>query len=208
MKKIFLSSAIIFAVAAIIIGATGAYFNDTEESNGNTFTAGKLDLIVNVDGETMTSPIFDYADIKPGDSDLKKFDITVDDNDACGFATITFKTDADNDCTEPELGDEPGCTADGDGELNDAMMFTIYNEAGIAIASGKFTGGGEYSLGQLDGGQIYKYSVGWSLPADVDNSVQTDSFSGDLVIDAQQKRNQYPNGCPPMGEYENNQPGV
>ncbi|MDP1884283.1 MAG: TasA family protein [Candidatus Moranbacteria bacterium] len=205
MKKIFLSSAIIFAAAAIIIGATGAYFNDTEESNGNTFTAGKLDLIVNVNGETMVSPIFDYDDIKPGDSDLKKFDITVEDNNACGFAEITFQTDTDNDCTEPELKDEPGCVADVDGELNDEMIFTIYDEGGTAITSGKFTEGGIYSLGELVGSQTYKYAVGWNLPSTVNNSVQTDSFSGDLVIDAQQERNQYPDGCPTIGEY--NQPG-
>lgn len=43
-KKIILSLSMIVAVAAIVIGATGAFFNDTEQSNGNTFTAGEVDL--------------------------------------------------------------------------------------------------------------------------------------------------------------------
>lgn len=46
MKKILLSLAIIAVVAAIGIGATVAYFSDTEASIGNTITAGKLELMV------------------------------------------------------------------------------------------------------------------------------------------------------------------
>ena len=46
MKKIILSLSIVVAVAAIVVGATTAYFSDTEESVGNTFTAGALDLKV------------------------------------------------------------------------------------------------------------------------------------------------------------------
>jgi len=44
MNKILLSLAIIAVVAAIGIGATVAYFSDTEASIGNTFTAGELDI--------------------------------------------------------------------------------------------------------------------------------------------------------------------
>ncbi len=44
MKKIIFSLAIIAAIGAIVVGATTAYFSDTETSTGNTFTAGNLDL--------------------------------------------------------------------------------------------------------------------------------------------------------------------
>ena len=44
MKKILISSSIIAVAAAVVIGATTAYFSDTETSTGNTFTAGTLDL--------------------------------------------------------------------------------------------------------------------------------------------------------------------
>lgn len=45
-KRIILSVGMIVFVAAIAIGATGAFFSDTETSTGNTFTAGALDLRV------------------------------------------------------------------------------------------------------------------------------------------------------------------
>jgi len=44
MKKIILSLAIIAVVGAIVVGATTAFFSDTETSTGNTFTAGAIDL--------------------------------------------------------------------------------------------------------------------------------------------------------------------
>ena len=44
MKKIIISLSMIAAVAAIAVGATTAFFSDTETSTGNTFTAGAIDL--------------------------------------------------------------------------------------------------------------------------------------------------------------------
>ncbi|HPN96836.1 MAG TPA: TasA family protein [Candidatus Moranbacteria bacterium] len=44
MKNITKSLVMIAAVAALAIGGTVAYFSDTEESTGNTFTAGQLIL--------------------------------------------------------------------------------------------------------------------------------------------------------------------
>lgn len=41
-----MSLAMIVAVGAIVVGATGAFFSDTETSTGNTFTAGAIDLTV------------------------------------------------------------------------------------------------------------------------------------------------------------------
>jgi len=46
MKKILISLAVIGVVAAVVVGATVAYFNDTEISTGNIFVAGDLDLKV------------------------------------------------------------------------------------------------------------------------------------------------------------------
>lgn len=46
MKKIIVSLSMIAAVAAIAVGATTAFFSDTETSTGNTFTAGAIDLKV------------------------------------------------------------------------------------------------------------------------------------------------------------------
>ena len=46
MKKVIISLSIIAAAAAIAVGATTAFFSDTETSTGNTFTAGSIDLTV------------------------------------------------------------------------------------------------------------------------------------------------------------------
>lgn len=201
MKKIFLSSAIIFAAAAIVIGATSALFHDTETSNGNTFTASQLDLVVNAENEagvmvSMTDKVFDEAGLVPGDSGEKDFEIRVDGAAACGTAKVVF-TSEDNTCTEPESEAEEGCDPSGEGELDDAMKFTISSGSLPAPMTGSFMEGGEYSLGEIYPGT---YTVKWELPSgDNDNVFQTDSFTGDLVITATQKTDA---GCEPMGEIE------
>ncbi|NCN52637.1 hypothetical protein GW943_02395 [Candidatus Parcubacteria bacterium] len=45
-KRLLLSAALLVAIAALVISATGAFFNDTETSTGNIFTAGSIDLKV------------------------------------------------------------------------------------------------------------------------------------------------------------------
>lgn len=66
MKKILLSLGTIVAIGAIVAGGTIAFFNDTETSTGNIFTAGSIDLKVDhlrqtyndVDCETCSASIW------------------------------------------------------------------------------------------------------------------------------------------------------
>ena len=44
--RIAMSVGMIAFVAALVVGGTGAFFNDTETSAGNVFTAGAIDLLV------------------------------------------------------------------------------------------------------------------------------------------------------------------
>jgi predicted ribosomally synthesized peptide with SipW-like signal peptide len=46
MKKILLSLGTLVVVGAVVAGATIAFYNDTETSTGNIFTAGSIDLKV------------------------------------------------------------------------------------------------------------------------------------------------------------------
>ncbi|MDD5152496.1 MAG: TasA family protein [Candidatus Pacebacteria bacterium] len=62
MKRILLSLSVIAAVAIGAVGATRAYFSDTETSTGNTFTAGTLDITLGT--ATYTT---DVTNMKPGD---------------------------------------------------------------------------------------------------------------------------------------------
>ena len=70
--------AIVFA-AALIIGASGAFFSDTESSTGNTFSAGEVDLTITglthlYNGSTTTGPTFTQNGFTFGLSDLKPLD--------------------------------------------------------------------------------------------------------------------------------------
>lgn len=122
--KILLSGATIVAAAALIIGATYAFFSDTETSTDNVLVAGQLDLkvantsyafdynvesIVNPTGVfgqvahttwTNEDPIgkfFDFVDLKPGDYGEDTISLTVEDNDAwiCAATQITEGADSD-----------------------------------------------------------------------------------------------------------------
>mgnify|MGYP001578414017 FL=1 len=55
-KRILLSLGMIVFVAAAALGATGAFFSDTETSTGNTFTAGAIDL--GIDNESYYNGMF------------------------------------------------------------------------------------------------------------------------------------------------------
>ena len=135
MKKILVSLGVIVAVGAVVIGATGAFFSDTETSVGNTFTAGDIDLQIdnesyaidyNIPGydnpvgdlvaSTHTSwelkdltieKFFDFIDLKPGDMGEDTISIHVGSNDAWVCAAARITEDSDVTYTEPEEDDDP-----------------------------------------------------------------------------------------------------
>lgn len=63
MKKILLSLVTIAAVGALAVGASRAFFTDTEKSVGNTFTTGTIDIAV--DGNNPWSRNYSMGDMKP-----------------------------------------------------------------------------------------------------------------------------------------------
>lgn len=158
MKKIILSLSVIVAVAAVLVGATTAFYSDTEVSTGNTFTAGALDLkvdnesyVTNADGVLVASQntswelnnltnqlFFDFRDLKPGDVGEDTISLHVNDNDAWICADMKVTKDDDVSCTEPELDDDPTCTDPNlpgssdpmDGELGKNLNFVFWTDDG------------------------------------------------------------------------------
>ena len=249
-KKILISLSVIGAVAAIAVGGTIAYFSDTETSKGNTFTAGELDLLVDIDGKvynpfsiyTGVGPagmIFKAEDMKPGDDGEETISLHVD-NDACGFVKFDLTSDLDNSCNEPEELDEPGCKLDTAGELNENVNWVIWSDMGNTegwqcsdgegnpiqpclkdpaegdnilrgqferpLVYGPLTEDKEYAFGEMIASNVLYYGFAWCFgtmnPVDgtcdgatVNNVPQTDSFTADMIIKAEQKRNQY-DKCP------------
>jgi len=139
-------------VGAVVAGATGAFFSDTETSTGNTFTAGAIDLkidnesyVTNEAGVLVASPetswglddltgqlFFNFSDLKPGDVGEDTISIHVNENDAWMCAAAEVTEDGDNTCTEPELSEDGDCQ-DGDtqnGELGSALNFAFWIDDG------------------------------------------------------------------------------
>ncbi|MFA6306809.1 MAG: TasA family protein [Patescibacteria group bacterium] len=131
MKKIIISLAMIAAVGALAIGATTAFFSDTETSTGNTFTAGAIDLKVDSqctyngvssnecgtwgqnDGKDIVGEkFFSFIDLKPGDQGENTISLHIDNNPAYVCAKIAITSDLDKTCTEPELLNDTGCAVD------------------------------------------------------------------------------------------------
>lgn len=65
MKKILFSVITIGVVAAVAIGASQAWFSDTEESKGNRITAGTIDLSVDNGGSEVKFVPVTISDMKP-----------------------------------------------------------------------------------------------------------------------------------------------
>ncbi|MBC7836580.1 hypothetical protein H7X87_02270 [Acetobacteraceae bacterium] len=145
MKRILLSSTlVVFALAAVYVGATGAFFSDSETSTGNTFSAGAIDL--KVDNESYYNGVlnagttwelvdltiqkfFDFIDLKPGDYGEDTISLHVFTNDAYLCANVTLTSDDDNEPTEPETAVDTD-TGVGQGELADAVNFIWWADDG------------------------------------------------------------------------------
>lgn len=143
MKKITISFALIGLAAVAAVGATTAFFSDTETSSGNTFTAGAIDLTIDnasyaVDytipnfndptGALAASPntswslnnltdqlFFNFADLKPGDFGEDTISLHVDTNDAYACMRANITANDDNTIVEPEDQEDgtPGNNSDG-----------------------------------------------------------------------------------------------
>ncbi len=146
-RKIAVSALTIFAVAAAVVGATTAFFSDTETSRGNVLAAGAIDLEIDnesykwngtriVDNEELSwewsdltdELFFDFSDIKPGDFGEDTISIHVDNNESWACAAVTLTSDRDVNCTEPENTDDPSCVdntddPNSDGDLADKLEF-------------------------------------------------------------------------------------
>lgn len=147
---------VVFA-GAVVMGATGAFFSDTETSTGNVFAAGAIDLQIDNESYVMDCNVlfdcegvlilstttswtltdltvekfFNFFDLKPGDLGEDTISIHVGSNDAWLCAAANITADDDNSITEPELEDgdlDPGGV--GGGDLDSALNFAFWVDDG------------------------------------------------------------------------------
>lgn len=119
MKLKLLASVLVLAVAFTgVLGATAAYFSDTEQST-TTVAAGTLDLTIGNAGATIPATI---ENMVPGQT--KEVLVAKLKNKGSIDGKIIFKdmllTEDENGVTEPEVGD-----TDETGELGGKLTYTV-----------------------------------------------------------------------------------
>ncbi|MFC1722164.1 SipW-dependent-type signal peptide-containing protein [Patescibacteria group bacterium] len=176
MKKILLSITVLALAAGVAILGSQAFFSDTEESTGNVFQAGAIDLQIDNDSwyygpeglvhredlswelDDLTDHLFfNYDDLKPSDWGEDTISIHVDSNDAYACAYIDITSNDDVSSTEPEL--ETGDVQENpddiwDGELAQELNFffwlddgdNVYEEGELPLMEGPASNGLETVL--------------------------------------------------------------
>jgi len=198
MNKVLASLLMIGMVAAMAGAGTFAYFTDTETSTGNVFTAGTLDLVVNE--ENPVSSHFELENVQPSDNATDKVNLTnIGTCDGYLSMWIENLTDDDNGLTEPE-GLVDSTDGAGEGELSPNLCIQIWDDTGAELyndtlenfAATYHSQDTQLDLGDLSAGQTREFTVGYYVPSDVDNIIQSDSSTFDIVVDLLQKEMPHP----------------
>ncbi|GMX58693.1 MAG: hypothetical protein MCSN_3470 [Candidatus Microsyncoccus archaeolyticus] len=218
-KKILISLLTMGLVVFISIGATIAYFNDTETSSGNIFTAGSIDLKINNNCTYNGQPVqeciwqetdltnqlfFNYNDVKPGDWGENTISLHVHDNPAWVCAKFSNLKSYENQCNNPEIKasditcDNPG---EGQGELQNYLNFTVWkdvncdniqdSEEQVLVDNQPVINGYWPIADKNHGTPITNACIGvkWNIPASTGNIIQGDGLTGDISFFAIQSRN-------------------
>jgi predicted ribosomally synthesized peptide with SipW-like signal peptide len=204
-RKIRLSAliAVMVLMLALLIGGLYGYFDDTEESTGNTFTAGTLNLVVVTDGSATcnftATPGGDglngfvvFENIAPGDYGYIEWTLTNEGN-VDGVLTMTAAVGGhENLENEPELNNLAGIhNVGGDGDLDDAMTVELFLN-GVSIYSGNLDGleaflsgppaYDEDMVGDL-GATSLVYTLEWEVDGPtVGNEIQSDDATLDMTF--------------------------
>lgn len=126
MKKLLFSFIVLGITSVCAIGATTAYFSDTETSSANTFTAGTLDLKVN-GGDADVS--YTFSNMSPERSQPNMTYILKNNGTLNGFLNIKniVVSSGENGITEPEL--VAGDVSADDGELDQVLNLRLMYDA-------------------------------------------------------------------------------
>jgi spore coat-associated protein N len=204
MKKILLSLLMVVVAATSVFGVTKAYFSDNETSNGNTFTAGTLDL--NVDGGNTNVVKFTVGNMRPGNQPKASYTLA-NVGSVNGYLDLEniVVTSNENGCGEPETeaGDTTcGNPGVGEGELADVVnlrLFVDYNGDGWISTGDKVFYNGlvknlptHFELDEpINAGSNVKIValLDWWSTAD-DNKAQNDSMQLDMTFELAQTTGQ------------------
>jgi predicted ribosomally synthesized peptide with SipW-like signal peptide len=186
MKRIILSLTLILSIGgALTIGATKAFFSDTETSTANTFTAGAIDLKIDnesyyngkfsdatswTEKDLVLEKFFNFIDLKPDDYGEDTISLHVDTNDAYLCANVTLTSNNENGCNEPESEVDQSCgnPGIGEGELAGLVNFLWWADDGDNVLEEGETIINTGNFGQLGVGNSYSLTF-----ADSDKNIWT-----------------------------------
>ena len=190
MKKILFSLMALMLVIGLVGAGVIANFSDTEESTGNTFTAGTLDLAVNGKNPNV-SPDFTIGNVAPGSSGTITYALT-NVGSLAGFLDLSgigvVNTEGLN--PESETGD-----LDDPGELSD-NLWVVVNLGSVVQYTGLLSGistayDADVAIGANGATTL---TIAWTvdkdgvapLGVDVGNDVQGDIATVALTIELDQ----------------------
>jgi predicted ribosomally synthesized peptide with SipW-like signal peptide len=150
-------------VGAMVGGGLFAHFSDVEVSEENVFTAGVIDIEVDVDGAWYNGvpfPIFSiHPDVKPCHGGETTLSLHLYGNPALVDIALNVTEDLDNTIVEPEDmvdGVLDGLDGTDDGDLDSCMWIKIWHDDGIDQTPGTGDEGEGDNIQQPEEGFIYE----------------------------------------------------
>jgi len=187
---------------ALLIGGLYGYFDDTETSTGNVFTAGTLNLVSVIDGDEILGNVtvneqgdglndnVTFGRVAPGDSGSITWTLTNDgtvDGDLTLVSTVAF---GENGSNEPEAA-VAGNNGGANGDLDEYMTCRLSCD-GTYLTDG---GGNSFvpfsdleaALDSqvnvaLDAGVTTVYLLEWQIAVTVGNIIQSDTAQIDITF--------------------------
>lgn len=184
--KMLIGVLMIVLVAALVGGATMAWFTSTATNNNNSFSSGTL-----VVGLNESAPFFDVSDMAPGDSASSYVEMRND-----GSLDMLFKAYVDATVNEENIAEKLNVVVTLNPSDYTALpgKYTSYGTADQVMYTGPLSGllGESNALNNIDA--AFKY--GWPLKADfaavykmevtfdtsAGNDYQGKRFLGNLVV--------------------------
>ena len=186
--KIVKSLVVILAMAAMVVGSTGAIFTDQELIRGNTFAAGTLDIKMSKGYDNPLSA----QNMAPGEVKSARYEVLNIGTLPVGKVTVS----AVNPTGSPELFEKlevlveriirPGYPDEHNETVFSGKLKDLAGQGNLLWYD--ITGPNNLPDGVLDmpHGWGVRADISVSLPADADNNYQNLSAGWDLVFDAVQ----------------------
>jgi spore coat-associated protein N len=146
MKKIMGLAISATLLIALVVGGTWAYFQDTEATKNNTFTAGTLDLTLGGSSNVETA-LFTVSNVAPGDADAATAALE-NIGSIAGDLSVTIGSITNTESTGDTEYEKDNIGGAGNGELGANLDVALYfdldgggwgqGDIGLKIDSGSY----------------------------------------------------------------------